>query len=90
MKVSYTGTKPLSLMEKEEIQNHTLGLSDDERQVVLANMRTTVLENELDRRYQVALKKLEMINTVVNNASTMELTLVNMQKYFKELKSVLG
>lgn len=80
----------LSPMEIEEIKNRTRALSDDEKLVVLANLRTTDLYNELDRRMSAAQRKLEQINFVIDNATQQEPTLINMQTYFKELKDVLG
>ena len=80
----------LSPIEIEEIKNKTRGLREDEKRVVLANLRTTDLYQELDRRMAAAQRKLEQINFVIDDASQKEPTLINMQTYFKELKEVLG
>ncbi len=82
--------KKLSPMEIEEIQNRTLGLSEDEKLIVLANLRTTDLYKELDRRTLAAERKLEQVNYVIDLASQQEPTLINIQTYLKELKQVLG
>lgn len=79
----------LSPMEIEEIQNRTRGLSEEEMRVVLANIRTTDLYQELDRRLLAVNRQIEMINEVVNRASEQEPTLLNMQMYIRDLKEVL-
>lgn len=79
----------LSPMEIEEIQNRTRGLNEEEMRVVLANIRTTDLYQELDRRLLAANRQIEMINEVINRASEQEPTLLNMQMYIRDLKEVL-
>lgn len=79
----------LSPMEIEEIQNRTRALSEEELRVVIANIRTTDLYQELDRRLLAANRQIEMINEVVNRASEQEPTLLNMQMYIRDLKEVL-
>ena len=81
--------KKLSPIEIEEITNRTRAMSEEETRVVLANLRTTELYQELDRRVLAASRKVEMINAVVEEASTKEPTLINMQLYIKELKEIL-
>ena len=83
--------RKLSPIEREKYKNMTIGLCDEEERIVLGNIRTTRLEQELDRRYQYALRKLEMVNMTINNfAEIQEPTLVDIQQYFKDLKAVLG
>ena len=79
----------LSPMEIEEIQNRTRALTEEQLRVVLANIRTTELYQELDRRLLAANRQIEMINEVVNRASEQEPTLLNMQMYIRDLKEVL-
>lgn len=79
----------LSPMEIEEIQNRTRALSEEELRVVIANIRTTDLYQELDRRLLAANRQIEMINEVINRASEQEPTLLNMQMYIRDLKEVL-
>lgn len=79
----------LSPMEIEEIQNRTRALSEEEKRVVLANLRTTDLYQELDRRLLAANRQIEMLNEVINRASEQEPTLLNMQMYIRDLKEVL-
>lgn len=79
----------LSPMEIEEITNRTRAMSEEEIRVTLANIRTTDLYQELDRRLLAANRQIEMINEVVNRASEQEPTLLNMQMYIRDLKEVL-
>lgn len=79
----------LSPMEIEEIATRTRALSEEEKRVVIANLRTTDLYQELDRRLLAVNRQIEMINEVVNRASEQEPTLLNMQMYIRDLKEVL-
>lgn len=81
----------LSQIERDEIKNRTLALREEDKTVVVHNLNTTVLMKELDRRYALALKKLDMVNQTINNfANIEEPTLVDIQQYLKNLKEVLG
>lgn len=79
----------LSLWEIEKYSDITRALSDDQRKIVLANLRTTELYEELDRRTKVASEKLAELDRVVSDNAQSEMTLLDMQNYFKELKEVL-
>lgn len=79
----------LSPWEIEKYSDITRALSDDQRKIVLANLRTTELYEELDRRTKVASEKLAELDRVVSNNAQSEMTLLDMQNYFKELKEVL-
>ena len=79
----------LSPWEVEKYSEITRALSDDQRKIVLANLRTTELYEELDRRTKVASEKLAELDRVVSNNAQSEMTLLDMQNYFKELKEVL-
>ena len=79
----------LSQWEIEKYSDITRALSDDQRKIVLANLRTTELYEELDRRTKVASEKLVELDRVVSDNAQSEMTLLDMQRYFKELKEVL-
>lgn len=79
----------LSQWEIEKYSDITRALSDDQRKIVLANLRTTELYEELDRRTKVASEKLAELDRVVSDNAQSEMTLLDMQRYFKELKEVL-
>lgn len=78
----------LSLMEIEEIQNRTRAMGEAERSVVLANLSTTELQGELDRRLIAANKKVDMIYNVIQNNQELN-TLIELQTFIKELKDCL-
>ena len=79
----------LSQWEIEKYSDITRALSDEQRKIVLANLRTTELYEELDRRTKVASEKLAELDRVVSDNAQSEMTLLDMQRYFKELKEVL-
>lgn len=79
----------LSQWEIEKYSDITRALSDDQRKIVLANLRTTELYEELYRRTKVASEKLAELDRVVSDNAQSEMTLLDMQRYFKELKEVL-
>ena len=79
----------LSPWEVEKYTNITRALSDDQRKVVLANIRTSELYDELERRTKVASNKLAELDRVVSDNAQSEMTLLDMQRYFNELKEVL-
>ena len=79
----------LSQWEIEKYTDITRALSDDQRKIVLANIRTSELYDELERRTRVASNKLAELDRVVSNNAQSEMTLLDMQRYFMELKEVL-
>lgn len=80
--------KPLSDIEIKEISNRTKAMREDEKRLVLMNLPTRMLNEEIVRRTDVAMKKLNGLFEILGTVNT-ELTLEEMQEVLADCKEVL-
>jgi hypothetical protein len=86
--------RPLSPMEIEEISNRTRGLSEEEREVVLHNLPTSSLQNELNRRVEYVNEKIDNLYNIITSweneiADPSVGNLINLQNFIKVVKESL-
>lgn len=80
--------KALSIIEIQELSNRTKAMREDEKRIVLMNLPTKMLNEEIVRRTDVAMSELKGLFNILETVNT-EISLEEMQEVLKSCKEVL-
>ena len=80
----------MSQMEKNELLDIAMGMETSEQQIFVMGIPSEILETELERRYEVALKKLNGVETAINKLrDERDLTLAKAVEIINDIRRVI-